>query len=93
MYVKKTPGPRLVTLPDGSVLSMADLPDAETRWVASRKAVVVRAVEHGLLTRDEAIARYGLSAEEFDGWASAVAAHGVAALRITAIQKYRTTIG
>lgn len=91
MYVKKTPGPRLVTLPDGSVLSMADLPDADTRWVASRKAVVVRAVEHGLLSRDEAITRYGLSAEEFDGWAKAVAVHGVSALRITAIQKYRTT--
>lgn len=93
MYVKKTPGPRLVTLPDGSVLSMADLPDADTRWVASRKAVVVRAVNHGLLSRDEAIERYSLSGEEFDGWTRAVASYGVAALRVTAIQKYRTTTG
>lgn len=89
MYVKKCTGPRLVTLPDGSVLTLADLPCADTRWVASRKAVVVRAVEHGLLSRDEALDRYGLSEEELDGWSRAVAAYGVRALRITAIQKYR----
>ena len=45
MYIRKTGGPRLVTLPDGTVMSRADLPPADTRrWVASRKAAVVRAV-------------------------------------------------
>ena len=90
MYLKRIDGLRAVTLPDGSVISRADLPPAATRrWVASRKAIVVRAVAHGLINRDEAIERYGLSDEEFDTWVSAVATHGVDALKVTAIQKYR----
>ena len=50
MYLKKIDGPRAVTLPDGSIMTRADLPPAETRrWVASRKARVVKAVAFGLL--------------------------------------------
>ncbi|MCB1389886.1 MAG: DUF1153 domain-containing protein [Rhodobacteraceae bacterium] len=90
MFLKKIDGPRAVTLPDGSVLSRADLPPAATRrWVASRKAIVVKAVAHGLIGRDEAMERYGLSEEEFDSWLKAVATHGVDALKVTALQKYR----
>ena len=45
MYVRRVDGKRQVTLPDGSILTRADLPSPETRrWVASRKATVVRAV-------------------------------------------------
>ena len=36
MFLKKNPGPRTVILADGSVLTLADLPDPATRWVASR---------------------------------------------------------
>ncbi len=89
MFLKKNRGPRTVTLSDGSVLSLADLPDPETRWVASRKAVVVDAVNHGLITRDEAIRRYGLTPEEFDTWSSSVHKHGRNALKITQLQKFR----
>ncbi len=90
MFLKRIDGPRAVTLPDGTVLSRADLPPATTRrWVASRKAIVVRAVAHGLLAREDALDRYDLSDEEFDSWANAVASHGVDALKVTAIQKYR----
>ena len=90
MYLKRVDGPRQVTLPDGSVLTRADLPPADTRrWVASRKAVVVRAVIHGLLTEAEALNRYALSAEEFGQWRAAVEKHGDAALKVTALQKYR----
>ncbi len=90
MYLKKVDGPRQVTLPDGSILSRADLPPPDTRrWVASRKAVVVRAVLHGLLSREEALERYALSEEEFDLWLAAVQGHGEQALKVTAIQKYR----
>lgn len=90
MYLKRVDGPRQVTLPDGTILSRADLPPPDTRrWVASRKVVVVRAVIHGLLTREEAMERYDLSEEEFDIWCSAVESHGEAALKVTAIQKYR----
>ncbi|MDD9922996.1 MAG: DUF1153 domain-containing protein, partial [Boseongicola sp.] len=56
MYLKKVKGPRTVTLPDGTVMSRADLPDPKTRrWVASRKAAVIRAVDGGLITRSEAL--------------------------------------
>lgn len=79
-----------MTLPDGTVLSRADLPPAGTRrWVASRKATVVRAVEYGLIPRKEALERYALSDEEFTSWERAVSLHGVDALKVTALQKYR----
>lgn len=90
MYLKKLNGPRAVTLPNGSVMTRADLPDPSTgRWVASRKAAVVRAVEGGLIKRDEALEMFGLSSEEFDTWQSLVVTHGENALKTTAIQKYR----
>lgn len=90
MYLKKVDGPRQVTLPDGTVLSRADLPPPDTwRWVASRKAIVVRAVTHGLISESEALARYALSEEEFALWRAAVEVHGENALKVTAIQKYR----
>ncbi len=90
MYLKKVDGPRQVTLPDGSILSRADLPAPDTkRWVASRKAVVVRAVHYGLLTLSDALDRYALSEEEFHFWRQAVEKHGDKALRVTTLQKYR----
>ena len=89
MFIRKMHGPRTATLADGSILTMADLPPPDTRWVASRKAVVVQAVAHNLLGRAEALLRYGISEEEFASWEAAVARHGKAALRITALQQYR----
>ena len=90
MYLRKIDGPRTVTLPDGSILSRADLPGVDTRrWVASRKALVVKAVVHGLLPLAEALDSYGLSEEEFNEWRSAVEKHGEAALKAPALQKYR----
>ena len=90
MYLKKAKGPRAVTLDDGTVLSLADLPAPDTkRWVASRKAVVVHAVLHGLLTREEALNRYALSEEEFAEWQSAVERFGMAALKTTNLKHYR----
>ncbi|WBU54287.1 DUF1153 domain-containing protein [Paracoccus sp. SCSIO 75233] len=89
MYLRKTAGPRTVTLPNGTVLSYADLPPVDTRWVASRKATVVYAVEYDLITRKEAIERYGLSDEEFESWRRAIEKHGIHALRVTTLQNYR----
>ena len=90
MFLKRVDGPRQVTLPDGSILTRADLPPADTRrWVASRKALVVKAVLYGLIPQSEAMDRYGLSEEEFTLWREAVAKHGDKALRVTTIQKYR----
>ncbi len=90
MYLKKVDGPRQVMLPDGMILSRADLPPPDTRrWVASRKAIVVKAVLYGLITQAEALERYALSEEEFSFWRQAVENHGDKALRVTTIQKYR----
>jgi hypothetical protein len=90
MYIRREKGPVYVVLPDGTKLTRSDLPPANTkRWVARRKAVVVAAVDHGLLEPTEACSLYRLSDEELELWRSAVHKHGAAALRVTAIQKYR----
>lgn len=90
MFLKKVDGPRAVTLPDGTVMTRADLPSAgTTRWVASRKARVVRGVLYGLINQADAMRLYGLSEEEFHGWVAAVAEHGEEALKATTLKKYR----
>ena len=90
MYLRKVDGPRSVTLADGSVMTQGDLPSAKTRrWVASRKAAVVRGVVYGLISQETALERYGLSEEEFMQWVRAVTDHGEDALKATALQKYR----
>ena len=90
MFLKKIDGPRAITLPDGTIMTRADLPPATTRrWVASRKAKVVKAVAFGLLPLKEALDRYALSEEEFELWRSAIERHGEKGLKVTAIQKYR----
>ncbi len=90
MYLKKVDGPRAVTLADGTVMTQADLPPRNTRrWVASRKAAVVRGVVYNLISKNEALDRYQLSNDEFMEWVRAVTEHGEAALKATAVQKYR----
>ena len=90
MFLKRVNGPRTVVLPDGSTMSRADLPPVDTRrWVASRKAAVVKAVGAGLISAEEACGRYGLSEEELESWCLAVAEHGEAALKATAVQRFR----
>jgi len=90
MYLHKVEGPRTVTLPDGRVMSQADLPPPDTRrWVASRKAAVVRAIAAGLISRERAMERWSLSADELAQWEEAVARHGEAALKATHLQRYR----
>jgi hypothetical protein len=76
--------------PDGSPLTIADLPPQNTkRWVIRRKAEVVAAVRGGLLTLDEACKRYTLTTQEFLSWQAAIDRHGLAGLRATRIQQYR----
>ncbi|WP_373356872.1 DUF1153 domain-containing protein [Pseudoroseicyclus sp. CXY001] len=90
MYLRKVDGPRAVQLPDGSYMSRADLPSPDTRrWVASRKAAVVRAVKYGLISQETALEDYGLSEDEFVSWVHAVETHGEAALKATALKRYR----
>ncbi|MFC3616380.1 DUF1153 domain-containing protein [Lutimaribacter marinistellae] len=90
MFLRKVEGPRSVTLPDGTIMTRADLPAPDTRrWVASRKIAVVRGVLYGLITTSEAKRIYGLSDEEFNSWVGALAEHGADALKVTTLKKYR----
>ena len=92
MFLKKVDGPRSVTLADGTIMTQADLPPADTkRWVASRKAAVVRGVAYGLIAQSDALKRYQISEDEFHEWVKAVAAHGEEALKATAVQKFRNS--
>jgi hypothetical protein len=84
------PRVKCVIGPDGSPLTIADLPMAETkRSVIRRKAVVVAAVRGGLLSLEEACCRYSLSVEEFLSWQYSIDQHGLSGLRTTRIQQYR----
>lgn len=67
-----------------------NLPPANTRrWVPRRKAEVVAAVDHGILTAEEACQRYQLTMEEFEIWERMVRQHGQKGLRVTQLQRYQ----
>lgn len=84
------PRVKYVIGPDGSPLTINDLPPASTRrWVIRRKAEVVAAVRGGLLSLDEACARYTLTVEEYLSWQASIEENGLAGLRTTRIQQYR----
>ena len=84
------PRVKYVIGPDGSPLTVADLPPTTTRrWVIRRKAEVVAAVRGGLLSLEEACTRYTLTVEEFLSWQASIEDHGLAGLRTTRIQQYR----
>jgi hypothetical protein len=83
--------PAQVIGPLGEPLTIDSLPDpTTTRWVVRRKAEVVSAVNGGLLSVDEACARYGLTLEEFASWQRAIDRSGMPGLRVTRIQHYRS---
>ena len=70
---------------------MDDLPPPNTmRWVARRKAAVVAAVLNGRIRMEEALRRYQLSEEEFLSWQRTFETHGLAGLRATRVQQYRS---
>ena len=84
------PRVKYVIGPDGSPLTIADLPPTSTRrWVIRRKAEVVAAVRGGLISLEDALAKYRLTAEEFMAWQKAIDKWGMQGLRTTRIQSYR----
>ena len=92
MTEQMRPRVKYVIGPDGSPLTIADLPPRDTkRWVIRRKAEVVAAVRGGLLSLEEACARYKLTPEEYLAWQHSVDSHGIAGLRTTRIQRYRSS--
>lgn len=77
--------------PFGEPLTAETLPPADTvRWVPRRKAQVVCAIRGGLITREEACSRYGISNAELFGWERLLDEEGPRALRATRTQRYRT---
>ncbi len=87
----RAPRPAQVIGPLGEPLTLDSLPPPSTsRWVVRRKAEVVAAVNGGLLSVDEACARYTLSLEEFASWQRAVDRSGMPGLRVTRIQHYKS---
>lgn len=84
------PRAKYVIGPDGSPLTIADLPPPDTRrWVIRRKAEVVAAVRGGLISLEEACKRYTLTVDEFLSWQASIERHGLPGLRTTRIQHYR----
>ncbi len=76
--------------PDGTALTLKDLPPTSTkRWVIRRKAEVVAAVRGGLLSLEQACERYSLTEEEYASWEQGIEKHGMQGLRTTRIQQYR----
>src|SRR6267154_1956181 len=74
--------------PDGSPLTLADLPPPNTkRWVIRRKAEVVVAVRGGLLSLEDACRRYTLTVEEFLAWQRAIERFGLPGLRATQVHR------
>lgn len=69
-----------------------DLPPPRTqRWVASRKAAVVAAVDAGAISAAAVCTRYDLSEEELEEWRRSMEQHGPAALLVTKLQHFRNT--
>lgn len=81
--------PKFIIGPDGSPLTLDDLPPGDTRWTIRRKAELVAAIRGKLLTMEEAEARYNLTVAELLSWGRAVDKYGSAGLRATRVQQYR----
>lgn len=60
-----------------------------TRWTARRKLAVLGEVKAGILSREEALSRYGLTDAELASWESMYDAHGIVGLSATKIQAFR----
>lgn len=85
--------PLRIVGPCREVLTRDNLPPPDTtRWVASRKAQVVAAVDSGLMTIDEVLERYNLSHEEFYSWQHGLHAAGLAGLSISWTQHERAAM-
>jgi hypothetical protein len=81
--------PNPVRGPDGSILTIADLPPADTkRWVIRRKATVAAGVRGGLISFEMACSRYRLDPEELLSWLYYIDRYGFLGLRTTKVQCY-----
>jgi hypothetical protein len=64
-------------------------PPNTVRWVASRKTMVLAAINAGNLSIEEACLMYRLSIEEVASWARLTELHGQDGLKASRLEKYR----
>lgn len=60
------------------------------KWVASRKARLIRAIEDGEMTDLDAYIAYGITKPELDEWREKYTKFGLRGLRVTHVKKYRS---
>lgn len=72
----------------GAEITFLPPPNTE-RWVKSRKLAVIKAIDSGILSDEQACQRYSLTPEELDSWKKALNRHGPGALRTTHLNRYR----
>lgn len=82
-------GVRNVRGPDGEILTLENLPSMDQRWTARRKAIVLAAINGGLLSMQDACSRYDMTVEEFAVWQRNIDDHGLGGLRTTRSQEQR----
>ena len=84
------PRPIVHDLQGNLITSEADLPPADTvRWVANKKAILVRAVRAGIISREAALERYNMEEKELAIWEKEFATYGANGLMATKIQTRR----
>lgn len=87
---KTTKTQNIVVGPKATILTLDDLPAPNTkRWVIRRKAEVVHAVRGGLLSYEQALARYNITPAEYADWETHYKNYGLEGLRVTRLQDYR----
>ena len=63
---------QVVLLPDGNILSLADLPESvDATWPRHHKRQIARAVLYGLIAEEDVCARYALDAGDLRRWIEA----------------------
>ena len=76
--------------PTSKPITVDDLPPPNIkRWITHRKAEVVAAIRRGLISREEACIRYGISSEELLSWEERLEQHGMRGLRATRQRRAR----
>lgn len=58
------------------------------RWTKARKYDLLRDIEKGDITEEEACKKHRLSKEELESWRKLFDTHGIEALRATRLQDY-----
>lgn len=83
------PRVKYVIGPDGSPLTVADLPLEHAQMGDTAQGGGRSRGSGGLLSLEEACSRYKLTTEEFLSWQASIDEYGLAGLRTTRIQQYR----